>query len=214
MGVPVGLSGSLPVGIQTVRGDSCTASPACVDSVRPDAPRLGNVAGKSRRLFLKINGLRNSTLGMATLAGIAALAVCGAKAEAGQVTPSKAVVKELIESYSGKDPTKRFQFSDISLAPPRVLQVGEVYGLKGGTRVWLAKATYSVFTRAGDVSSPTSTCESFKDIQYFYIYKDEFGKWADYATAHPGTQDRNTYHGSCPNMPGVGIFSASTSTAR
>lgn len=154
-----------------------------------------------------VRALQNSTLAIAA-AAVAALPLCGAMAATAQAAPSKAVIEKLVESYTGGEtPTRRFQFSDISVAPPRVLHVAEVYGLKAGTKVWLARATYTEFTSAGDVSASWSTCESKQAVEYFYIYKDEFGMWAQYATSHPGTVDKGTYHGPCPQMPGVAIFS-------
>lgn len=139
----------------------------------------------------------------------ATVAACGSRADARQGGgPSRALVEQLVESYSGgQSPTQRYQFSDVAVAPPRVLQIGEVYGLKGGTKVWPARTTYNVYTAAGDTTASWSTCESYHHVDYWYIYKDEFGKWAEYAASHSGTVSRNTYHGSCPNMPGVVIFS-------
>lgn len=160
---------------------------------------------------------RNWAAVASALIASAAIGACGAQAAGARQggAPSKATIEQLVESYTGgESPTRRFQFSDIQVAAPRVLKDYEVYGLKGGTKVWLARATYTVFTSAGDVGSPDSTCERKEAVEYYYIYKDEFGKWAEYATSHPGTSDRGVYHGGCPDMPGVAIFSTPMPTGQ
>lgn len=142
--------------------------------------------------------------------GLGAVVVAfGSSMDAAQAGgPGKALVERLIESYSGgESPTTRYQFSDVRVAAPHVVAYGEIYGLQPGITVWPARAIYNVYTSAGAVTASWSTCESNYHVDYWYIYKDEFGKWAEYANAHLGTVSRNTYHGSCPQMPGVAIFS-------
>lgn len=137
-----------------------------------------------------------------------ATTACSAKrASAASHGPGKATVVGLIEKYhGGEEAQRRFQFHRIRIATSHVLHIGEVYGLRSGTRVWPVVASYTVFTSGGgDITS--TTCERDDVVQFFYFYKNDFGDWADYASASSENSDKQSHpYNPCANMPGAAIF--------
>lgn len=147
-----------------------------------------------------------STLLVVVLA--AATAACSAKSAAAAPSgPNTAAVISLIKKYhGGENFQRRFQFHGIRTAKPHVLHTGEVYGLRGGTKVWPAVVSYTVFTSGGG-NINTTTCERDDIAQFFYFYKNEFGDWADYASASSENSEHESHpYSPCVNMPGSAIF--------
>lgn len=176
-----------------------------------NAGTLETTKRKSAGVEQSVRRIRRHTAASALGALVlgAAIVLCGARpASAAQRRPSPALIEGLIVKYDGgQSATHRFQFSKVQVAASYVIHIGEIYGLKGGTRVWPVRAVYSDFTAAGDIKASWSSCSRTDRVAYFYLYKDAFDSWAAYATSHAGSSDKNSYYGPCPRMPGVGIFS-------
>jgi hypothetical protein len=139
-----------------------------------------------------------------------ATAACSAKsASAASQGPNRATVVGLIKKYhGGENSQRRFQFHGIRTAKPHVLRIAEVYGLRGGTKVWPTVVNYTVFTSGfGSIDAPGSTCDRDDIAQFFYFYKNEFGDWADYAASSSENSEKQSHpYSPCTNMPGSAIF--------